>query len=64
MTTVYGQPTSSDGPLDWSHAEQRLKRARNYWIATTRPDGTPHAVPVWGYGCRKDHSTSVRAGAP
>ena len=48
MTAVYGQPTSSDGPLDWSHAEERLKRARNYWIATTRPDGTPHAVPVWG----------------
>ena len=48
MTVVYGATTSSDGPLDWSHAEQRLKRARNYRIATTRPDGTPHAVPVWG----------------
>lgn len=48
MTAVYGETTSSDGPLDWSHAEQRLKRARNYWIATTRLNGTPHAVPVWG----------------
>ena len=46
MTAVYGETTSSDGTLDWSHAEQRLKRARSYWIATTRPDGTPHAVPV------------------
>jgi hypothetical protein len=22
--------------------------ARNYWIATTRPDGRPHCRPVWG----------------
>lgn len=22
--------------------------ARNYWVATTRPDGRPHTVPVWG----------------
>ncbi len=48
MTAVYGVTTSDDGPLDWSHAEERLERARNYWIATTRPDGTPHAAPVWG----------------
>ena len=48
MTAVYGVTTSSDGPLDWSHAEECLKRARNYWIATTRPYGTLHAVPVWG----------------
>ncbi len=50
MTAVYGVTTTSDGQLDWSHAEERLKRARNYWIATTRPYGTPHAVPVWGCG--------------
>ena len=37
-----------DGTLPWSHAEERLERARNYWIATTRPDGRPHATPVWG----------------
>ena len=48
MTAVYGETKNIDGPLDWIHAEQRLKRARNYWIATTRPDGTSHAVPVWG----------------
>ena len=46
MTEVYRVSTSSEGPLVWSHAEKRLERARNYWIATTRPDGTPHAVPV------------------
>lgn len=48
MTEVYGVGTSSDGPLAWSHAEKRLAGARNYWIATTRPDGRPHAAPVWG----------------
>jgi hypothetical protein len=48
MTEVYGVSTSSDGPLAWGHAEERLERARNYWIATTRPDGKPHAAPVWG----------------
>ena len=25
----------------------RLARARNIWIATVRPDGRPHLVPVW-----------------
>ncbi len=45
---AYGVSTSSDGPLAWGHAEKRLAGARNYWIATTRPDGRPHAAPVWG----------------
>jgi Pyridoxamine 5'-phosphate oxidase len=36
------------GLKPWSHAVERLSQARNYWIATTRPDGRPHAVPVWG----------------
>lgn len=34
--------------LPWSWAEQRLERARNYWLATMRPDGRPHLMPVWG----------------
>jgi PPOX class probable F420-dependent enzyme len=25
-----------------------MERSRNYWICTTRPDGRPHAMPVWG----------------
>ena len=37
-----------EGALPWSHVEERLGRTRNYWIATTRPDGGPHAAPVWG----------------
>jgi nitroimidazol reductase NimA-like FMN-containing flavoprotein (pyridoxamine 5'-phosphate oxidase superfamily) len=35
------------GLKPWSHAEERLARARSYWVATTRPDGRPHVVPVW-----------------
>ena len=34
--------------LPWRWAAERLTRARNYWIATTRPDGRPHSRPVWG----------------
>jgi hypothetical protein len=33
-------------PFRW--AAERLERARSYWLATTRPDGRPHAMPVWG----------------
>ena len=34
--------------LPWAWAVSRLERARNYWIATTRPGGRPHSRPVWG----------------
>lgn len=45
---VYGFPEGVDGLLPWSYAEERLERARNYWLATTRPDGRPHVTPLWG----------------
>jgi nitroimidazol reductase NimA-like FMN-containing flavoprotein (pyridoxamine 5'-phosphate oxidase superfamily) len=32
----------------WARVEEALRHSRNYWIATTRPDGRPHAAPVWG----------------
>lgn len=34
--------------LPWAHAEGRLERAENYWLATVRPDGRPHVTPLWG----------------
>ena len=34
--------------LPWSYAVERLERARNYWLATVRPDGRPHVTPLWG----------------
>jgi nitroimidazol reductase NimA-like FMN-containing flavoprotein (pyridoxamine 5'-phosphate oxidase superfamily) len=33
--------------LPWSWAEERLAKAENYWFATVRPDGRPHAMPAW-----------------
>ena len=35
--------------LPFSHAEERLSNSRNYWICTSRPDGRPHSIPVWGF---------------
>jgi nitroimidazol reductase NimA-like FMN-containing flavoprotein (pyridoxamine 5'-phosphate oxidase superfamily) len=33
--------------LPWKWAEGRLKKSRQYWIATTRPDGRPHVMVIW-----------------
>jgi hypothetical protein len=34
--------------IPWSEAEGHLRAARNYWVASLRPDGMPHTRPVWG----------------
>ena len=39
---------SGKGLLPWSWAVERLVGAHTYWIATTRPNGRPHVMPVWG----------------
>jgi hypothetical protein len=44
----YGVSTSADGLLPWSWAVERLSAARNYYVATVRPDQRPHVMPVWG----------------
>lgn len=44
----YGIPTTSKGLLAWSQVEEKLIAAQHYWLATVRPDGTPHVVPRWG----------------
>ncbi|MGH9743487.1 MAG: pyridoxamine 5'-phosphate oxidase family protein [Candidatus Acidiferrum sp.] len=36
------------GLKPWSWALDRLEKSHNYWIATTRPDGRPHLMLVWG----------------
>ncbi|HVN87620.1 MAG TPA: pyridoxamine 5'-phosphate oxidase family protein [Candidatus Binatia bacterium] len=36
------------GLLPWSWAVERLITSHNYWLSTTRPDGVPHCMPVWG----------------
>jgi PPOX class probable F420-dependent enzyme len=47
----YGFETAKSPPgerLPWARAVEWLQAARNYWVVTTRPDGRPHAAPVWG----------------
>ena len=46
----YGIPEASEGQglLPWHWAVERLEPTRHYWLSTTRPDGRPHVMPVWG----------------
>jgi hypothetical protein len=34
-------------PLAWSEVEPRLARGGWFWLATVRPDGGPHLMPVF-----------------
>jgi PPOX class probable F420-dependent enzyme len=34
--------------LAWRAVEKSLSASRNYWLSTTRPNGRPHAMPIWG----------------
>lgn len=36
------------GFLPWNRVSHRLRNAECYWLSTTRPDGRPHSMPVWG----------------
>ena len=44
----YGIIEVRTGLLTWERVSQQMAQARNYWLTTTRPDGRPHAMPVWG----------------
>lgn len=48
MPAGYGLAADDAGELPWSAVAHQLESARNYWLVTTRPDGRPHAMPVWG----------------
>ena len=48
MAEGYGVSSGEEGLSTWDHVRQRMEDSRNYWIGTTRPDGRPHAAPVWG----------------
>jgi PPOX class probable F420-dependent enzyme len=41
-------PDEGTGLLPWSWARDKLAASHDYWIVTVRPDGRPHAMPVWG----------------
>lgn len=44
----YGIRQDVEGMLEWAWVDERMSQSRNYWIGSVRPDGRPHAVPVWG----------------
>ena len=44
----YGIAEGDAGLMSWDWVDGQMAKSRNYWIASTRPDGRPHAAPVWG----------------
>jgi nitroimidazol reductase NimA-like FMN-containing flavoprotein (pyridoxamine 5'-phosphate oxidase superfamily) len=34
--------------VTWGQAGAKLEKEKVYWVSTTRKDGRPHSVPVWG----------------
>jgi hypothetical protein len=47
----YGTPAET---LPWAGVRARLEGALRYWLATVRPDGRPHAVPIDGLWVEDD----------
>src|SRR5687767_3360461 len=45
--TEYGDP-GDVALIPWTEVEDKLRAARNYWVATVRPNGHPHVRPVDG----------------
>jgi PPOX class probable F420-dependent enzyme len=43
-----GDAPADGSALAWAQVEDWLAQSRNYWVSTTRADGRPHAMPVWG----------------
>ena len=44
----YGITKTKTGMLPWKWATDRLTKTKQYWISTTRPDGSPHVMVIWG----------------
>lgn len=39
--------THTRGFIPWNKVDVWLRGYRSIWVSTTRPDGRPHAAPVW-----------------
>jgi nitroimidazol reductase NimA-like FMN-containing flavoprotein (pyridoxamine 5'-phosphate oxidase superfamily) len=48
MPKGYGIHAGAKGLFAWSDVTAQLEKSKNYWIGSTRPDGRPHVMPVWG----------------
>ena len=60
----YGIPVELPHPLTpWSVTQAKLRDSRNYWVATSRTDGRPHAAPVWGVWIDDQFLFSTDAGS-
>jgi hypothetical protein len=44
----YPFPKGNDRLLPWPKTLEQLEASRIYWLATVRPNGTPHVAPLWG----------------
>jgi len=44
----YGVPQRGGEKVDWDWVREQLLAATDYWVATVRPNGHPHAAPIWG----------------
>jgi hypothetical protein len=44
----YGIAKSKTGMLPWKWGRNQISKSKEYWIATTRPDGSPHLMIIWG----------------
>jgi hypothetical protein len=44
----YGIATGEEGMLEWERVDTTLAATPVYWVATVRPDGSPHVTPIWG----------------
>ncbi len=42
------ESTDGEGLFAWSRLSEQMRDAHIYWVGTTRPDGRPHVMPVWG----------------
>jgi PPOX class probable F420-dependent enzyme len=41
------EPRKVRGHIPWEAVDARLKATRSTIVSTVRPDGRPHAIPVW-----------------
>ena len=48
IPSTYGIARGTEGMLEWGRVAGVLRDARIYWVSTTRADGTPHLIPIWG----------------
>lgn len=46
---VYRISKQKAGMMNWNEVCRNIEKSHNYWVCTTRADGRPHAMPVWGF---------------